>query len=91
MAINQSEQLTPRESVMMDYEREQAREAREHAIRIKQLEIEVLKMEAKWSSWLRIPLFIIMLPVRVIMAVGWCIAVSRKYDLGENFWNFMRK
>lgn len=91
MAIHDRDTLSPRESFMLEHEKEQGRIAREHAIRMKQLDIEVQKMEAKWSAWLRIPMFIIMLPVRLLFAIAFIVAVSRKVTLGEDFWNFMRK
>lgn len=63
----------------------------QHELAMKDKEIALATLEAKWNSWLRIPLFVIMLPVRILFAIGYCIAVARKFELGDNFWSFMRK
>ena len=62
---------------------------KEHAVKDK--EIALATLEAKWNSWLRIPLFIVMLPVRVLLGIAYIVAVARKYELPDRYWNFMSK
>ena len=91
MPIQSSEQLTPREWAQYNNEKEMWELQRAHAVEMKQLEIEVMKLEAKWRAWIKLPVIIITLPVRVIMAVAYCIAVARKTELGDSFWQYMLK
>lgn len=83
MPFQTSDTLTPREYELYNQQKEMFELQAAHELRVK-------TMEAKFSSWLKLPLFIIMLPVRMIMAVAFCIAVARKTELGPNFWNFMK-
>lgn len=101
MPIQENEQLTPREHIIMENERDEARLIREHAITIKQLEwsikreenqakIELKKLEAKWSSLLRIPTLIIKLPIMVVLSFGYIVAVFRKQEPTKSFWSYMQ-
>jgi len=88
-------QLTPREFALMEAEQEDARLAREHAIAIKSLELNLARednqaqiqlktLESKWSSWLKIPKLVILLPVLIILAAAYGFkreAPKRFYDL----------
>lgn len=58
--------------------------------RMKQLEVDLAILEAKWASWIRLPLFIIMLPVRFVVAFAIPISVITKTELPETFWRFMK-
>jgi hypothetical protein len=100
MAITENDQLTPKEHVLLEAEKEEARLAREHAVTIKQLElamkrddnqakVDLKRLEAKWSSWLRIPSLIIRLPFLIILAFGFVVAAIRKHDPGKSFWSLL--
>lgn len=82
--------ITAAESTRHSWDEEAARLAREHDLRVRQLELEVYKLEARWSTWLKIPATIIKLPVYFVMAFGYIVAVLRKHDPGEKFWDFMK-
>lgn len=99
--VDENIQLSPRESVLMEHESEQTRLAREHSIKMKELEIELArenhkatlelkKLEAKWSSWLRIPLVIIKLPVYLILAVGYSFDALRGNEPSKEFWKLLK-
>lgn len=101
MAIQEETMLTPRESVLLEHDTEEQRLAREHAVRIKQLElelarekykadIELKRLEAKWSSWLRIPIIIIELPVLLILAVGYIVDSIRGLEPSKDFWKLLK-
>lgn len=61
-----------------------------HTQRLKELELEVAKLEAKWSSWLKIPIYIIMLPIRILFAFGFIVAMIRKQEPSDRFWDFIK-
>lgn len=101
MAIREETMLTPRESMLLEHDTEEARLSREHAIRLKTLElelarekykaeIELKKLEARWSSWLSIPLVIIKLPVYLLLAVGYIFDSIRGYEPAKDFWKLLR-
>lgn len=74
----------------MEYEKEEAALSREFGLRMKELDIEVQKLESKWSALLRIPITIIKLPVYVLFGIAYIVAVARKQEPSDNFWNFLR-
>ena len=82
---------------MTDKEREEFKQEKEaaeiqsaHAIKIKELELEVAKLEARWSSWLKLPMAIIMLPVRIILAIAFVICSITKFEPPQVFWDVLR-
>lgn len=100
MSITENDQLTAREYTIMEAERDEARLAREHAVTIKQLElaikrednqakVELKKLEAKWSSLLRIPSLIIKLPILFILSFGYIASVLSNQEPSKSFWNYL--
>lgn len=98
MPIVENDQLTPREHLLMQAEQEENKLAREHAVTLKQLELQIIReknqaeielkrLEAKWRSWLRIPIVIIKLPISLILAVGYLLAVATKQEPSKRFWS----
>lgn len=68
---------------------EEQRILQEHAVTMKRLEIEEQKLEAKWGTWLRIPITIVKLPVFMIMAIGYTVAMARGTEVPEKFWKYL--
>lgn len=77
MPIYDNPEFTPKEHMLFEAEKEENRLAREHQVRLKELElairreeaqarIELKRLESKWSSLLRIPSLIIKLPLLLI-------------------------
>lgn len=100
MAFQEQNLLTPRESVILEHETEEKRLAREHAVRIKELElalareeyqarIELKKLEAKWSSLLKIPATIIKLPVYLLLTLGYLLDALRGNEPSKDFWKLL--
>lgn len=90
MLTNQLPNLTPREREQMRYEEEQEKRQISYAERMKDKEIELARMEAKWSAWLRIPLIIIKLPVLIILSIAYIVHAIMKIEPSENFWNMLK-
>lgn len=101
MPIYENMELSPKEHMMMEYQKDEARLGREHAITIKRLdielakeknsaEIELKKLEAKWSSWLRLPSMIIKWPLYVFFGVGYVVDCIKGNDPTNNFWKFIK-
>jgi len=99
--IYENVELTPKEHMMMEFQKDEAREAREHAIVMKKLEIELArdkyageielrKLEAKWSSWLRLPSLIIKWPLFIFFGFGYVIDSIKGNDPTNNFWKFIK-
>lgn len=101
MLLAENTELSPREYVLMESQKEEARLAREHAVTIKQLElatvqeknaaeIELKKLEAKWSSLLKIPATIIKLPIYAVLSVGYIVYAIRGTEPGKSFWQLIK-
>lgn len=94
--------LTPRESVLMDNERDEARLMREHALRMKEMELELHReehtaellqkqLEAKWASWLKIPIIIVKMPVYLLLGLSYIVTAIRGGTAPTKFWEFISK
>lgn len=84
--------ISPREMQQMTHEREMFELQAHHELRKKELEVQLAELEAKWASWLRIPITIIKLPVYCILALGYVVSAFRQEnEPGQNFWDILRK
>lgn len=93
MALNGriSEQLTPREIAQYENRMREFEAQAAHAKEMKILELEVQKMEVRWSSLWRLPIAIVRLPVAFLLGIGYIIGSFKDdYEPGENFWRFLR-
>jgi hypothetical protein len=97
MSIYDNPELTPREYILMEREADEARLTREHVAHMKELElaiqkekntaaIELKKLEAKWSSMLRLPSLILRLPILVLLGFGYIIYALRGVEPSKDFW-----
>jgi hypothetical protein len=82
--------MTPREREEHAQSMEIAKTQADYQLEYKRLDIEVKKIEARWSSWLRLPAMLIWLPIRFIMAFAIPISVITKKELSDKYWEFMR-
>lgn len=90
MTLVSSDVLTPRESVMMQAEQEENAFNRQYTIDMKKLEIEQQQLEAKWASWLKIPITIILLPVKLVLGIGLAVSIAIGKDIPEKYWDLLR-
>lgn len=85
-----NDRLTERELSLMQHEREMAELYNEQARVIKDKEVNLAALEAKWASWLRIPKILIMLPVYILFGLGYLVHAFRKTEPSEKFWDLLR-
>lgn len=85
-----SEELSPREWAEYNNQKVMIELQMAHAKEMKVLELEVTRLEAKWSSWLKLPVTIIKLPVYVLFGIAFCIAQITKQEMPEQFWRLLR-
>lgn len=90
MAIQTRQTLSPREYEEYNMRKEFFELQAQHELAVKEKELEVMRLEAKWSSWMKIPLTIIKLPVLLLFGIAQIVAVARKYELPEAYWRFIK-
>ncbi len=89
--LYENEELTPKEQSIYQHERQMYELQADHQKEIKRMDIELAKLEAKWSSWLSIPKTIITLPVLFLFGIAYCITVATKQEPSQNFWDFLKR
>jgi len=90
MAISQVESLTPRERDEFEQEKAFAELQISYQLKVKELELELARTEAGWSSLLKIPLTIVRLPVLLLFGLAYIVSRIRGQEPGDNFWNFIK-
>lgn len=90
MSIQVLDRMTSREYEMFNQRKEMFELEAQQALNVKRLEIEVAKLEARWSSLLRLPVLLLKLPVLIILSIGFCIGVARGKELSSSFWSYMK-
>lgn len=70
MPIQTREELTPREWALYEQEKEAFERQASHAVEIKRLELEAVRLESKFGVWFKIPLEIIKLPVKIVVGLA---------------------
>lgn len=88
--IERLDQITPREMSLHRQELEVLEKQIAHSERLKEMELEIAKIDAKWSAVFKIPLTLIKMPVLIVMAVGYCLAVWKGKEPSQDFWRFLR-
>lgn len=84
------ETLTAREREELNWEKEAARLQIDHAEKMKAIEYEVRRLEVKWTQVFRLPMMVVLLPVKLVMSLAIPISVITKKDLPAAYWEFMR-
>lgn len=85
-----AETLSTREIQEREYEKQAWEAQAEHQLRLKDKEIEVMKLEAKWASWIKIPVIIITLPVRILFVIPLSIYAATKQEVPEFYQRFFK-
>lgn len=84
------EELSGREWAEFNNQKEMWELQASHAKEMKLLDIELQKLEAKWASWLKIPVVIITLPIRVLLVIPLSIYAATKQEVPEFYQRFFR-
>lgn len=90
LRANQPTEMTQREWDEFAQQKELFTMQSEHSQKIRAMELEIEQLQVKRNSWTMLPVFIIMLPVRFVLAFGYIIMAIRGKEPGSNFWKFMR-
>jgi hypothetical protein len=92
MAIipNREPNLTPKERAELEWEKESTHLQVDYAQRMKELELEVKKLEVKWTQVFRLPQMVLLLPVKILASLAIPISVITKKDLPDAYWEFMK-
>jgi len=83
-------ELTPREIEEFNQEMQIAKKQADYGLKVKELELQIKKIETNWTQVFRIPLAIILLPVKFIMAFAIITSLITKKDLPKDFWELLR-
>lgn len=86
---NEPNLMSQRERDEFEQDKIMAEMQSEHSLKLKRMEVEVAKIEAHWTSLFKLPLAIIMLPVRVLLAIAYIISMFTKHPQPDEFWLFM--
>lgn len=84
----------------MQNDNEQAALNREYSMEMKKLEIELLRaekvaeieikrLEAKWSSWLKLPYTLIRLPLYILFPIAYIVCAITNYQPPKRFWDLL--
>jgi hypothetical protein len=84
------DELTPREREEFEQQKELVEMQGGYTLKRTEYEIELQKIQAKWTNLLRLPFAIILLPVKLVMAFALPISVITKKDLPEAYWEFLK-
>lgn len=90
MLTSLPDQLTPREAEQMrhDAEREDAQMA--YGTKMKELDIELQKLESKWAAWLRLPSLVLKLPLLILLGIAYIVHVITGNEPSDNFYNLLK-
>lgn len=90
-AINAREALTDREREEFDQEKEIARLQADYQLRYKQMELDLKRIDTRWTQVFRLPFALITLPVRVLFVFGYIAHAIRKTAPPKEFWDYLNK
>lgn len=82
-------ELSPREWAIHNNEKEVLEMQMAHAKAMKELELEVLLVEARFNSWFKIPLLIILLPIKLLLVIPVLVYAIRGKDSPERLWKLL--
>lgn len=83
--------MTPREYQEFENEKTLAEMQIDYNLKVKAMELEVAKIEAKWTVLYKIPLMIIKLPVAILFGIAVIFSTVTKVELPQQFWDYLKK
>lgn len=83
MAITYRDELTPREREEMDFTREENEKNRQY-------NLEVAKLENRWTQLFKIPLALLSLPVKFVLAFALISYTIKGTPVPDSYWKALR-
>ena len=81
--VNDNTVFTPKEHEQMEYEE---RMFDKQAA----FNLEMQKYETKWASWLKLPVTLILLPVKFVLAIGIGVAIVAGRAVPDKLWEHLK-
>ena len=89
--INARESLTGAEREEFRQELTVAKIQAEYQVKYKELELELKKIETRWSQVFRLPFALLSLPVRLVLAAALIAYAVRKINPPKELWDYLNK
>lgn len=89
--INARESLTDREREEFEQEKTIAELQAEYQLKFKQMEIDLERVQTRWTQVFRLPFAILMLPVRFMFGLGYIAHAIRGSQPNDKFWDYLSK
>jgi len=90
MAITYQNELTAREREEMDFAREENEKNRNFELEKARLTNELAKIEQRWNQLFRIPLVILILPIKLVVSFSLPLAILVKNDALQDLLKFLK-
>lgn len=90
MPIQTRDQLTPREYAIHNHDKEMLELQMAHAKQMKELEVESNRINSKWTTIFRLPLALIILPVKLVIVSVLVVYAIRGIEPPESITSFLR-
>jgi hypothetical protein len=88
-AVNAREALTEREREEFEQEKEIARLQGDYQLRYKLLELDIQRIEVKWTQILRLPFALLSLPVKMLLTLAYIAHAIRGSEPSKSFWEYL--
>lgn len=82
--------ITPREQMEMDYQKEMTDRHMRHEKELKAMELESEKISSKWTVVFRLPLALIKLPVQILVVIPLTVYAIRGIEPPESLTSFIK-
>lgn len=90
MAMQNSNIITPREQMEMDYQKEMTDKHMRHEKELRAMELESEKIGSKWTIVFRLPLALIKLPVQILVVIPLTVYAIRGIEPPESLTSFIK-
>lgn len=89
--INARESLTDREREEFEQEKTIAQLQADYQLKFKEMELDIQRIQTKWTQVFRLPFAILMLPVRILFGLSYVAHAIRGSVPSGEFWDYLTK
>jgi hypothetical protein len=89
--INARESLTDREREEFEQEKTIAQLQADYQLKFKEMELNIQRIQTKWTQVFRLPFAVLMLPVRFLFGLGYIAHAIRGTAPDAKFWDYLNK